>query len=322
MTKTATIGVDLRPVAELVPYERNARKHPASQVRQIANLIREFGWTNPILADEGGIVAGHGRQLAANLIYGEGGQIFMAPGEASGGQQLPPGMVPVVDCTGWDERQRRAYILADNASALSSEWDDDLLKLELSWLEGAEFDLSLTGFDGDALAAALGGHGAGAGGNAEPDPLKVSLADRFGVPPFSVLRAAEGWWQDRKRAWLALGIMSELGRGEGSNNAAPGGSPRPLDRMKARTFGQDMLDGDGIVPNKGVRRSTEAGRKANATPGGSAMPAASYGKTKARGDGRGRPLETEDLRGGLTHRTTTDPYRDKARKGKTDGKET
>lgn len=293
MSKKQTIGVELRAAAELVPYERNARKHPADQVRQIANLIREFGWTNPILADEGGIVAGHGRQLAANLIYAEGGQIFMAPGEANGGQELPPGMVPVVDCSGWDERQRRAYILADNASALASEWDDDLLKLELSFLDGAGFDLGLTGFDGDALAAALGG---GSSASNDPDPLKVSLADRFGIPPFSVMSARDGWWQDRKRAWLALGIMSELGRGEGSHDATPGGAPMPLDRKKnARTFGQDMLDGEGITPRTGPRRSTEAGRKAkaSATPGGSPMPATSYSKTKARGDGRGRVIKAE-----------------------------
>lgn len=265
MTKTVTIGVEPRAVDDLVPYERNARKHPASQVRQIANLIRQFGWTNPILADGDGIVAGHGRQLAAKLIYAEGGTIFMAPGEEAGGVALPPGTVPVADCTGWSENQRRAYILADNASALSSSWDDDLLKLELSFLEGAGFDLGLTGFDGDALAAALGVGGSGGDGDGnEPDPLKVSLSDRFGIPPFSVLNAREGWWQDRKRAWLALGIQSELGRGENGHDAAPGGAPRPLDRMKAA--------------------------KANATPGGSAMPSASYSKNKARGDGRGRAM--------------------------------
>lgn len=256
MTKKQTIAVEVRPADDLVPYARNARKHPPEQVRQIAGLIREFGWTNPILADKGGIVAGHGRQLAAQLIYSEGGTIRLP-----GGQELPAGTVPVVDCTGWTEAQRRAYILADNASALSSTWDDDLLKLELEYLEAEGFDLDLTGFDEAALAAAL----ADPAGPAEPDPLKVKLSDRFGVPPFTVLRAADGWWQDRKRAWLALGIKSELGRGEGvEGSASPGGSPRPLDRMK--------------------------NKRANATPGGSAMPATNYSKSKARGDGRGKAI--------------------------------
>jgi hypothetical protein len=131
-------------------------------------------------------------------------------------------MVPVLDVSGWNEAQRRAYILADNQTTLESEWDGETLRLELAWLQDADIDMGLTGFDGEALAKALGA------GLQEPPPVsepKVKLADRFGVPPFSVLRASEGWWQDRKRAWLALGIKSELGRGENGFDAAPGGSP-------------------------------------------------------------------------------------------------
>lgn len=267
MKKQTTVSVEVRAVSELVPYERNARKHPPEQVRQIANLIREYGWTNPILADDGGIIAGHGRQLAAQMIYAEGGTIRLP-----GGQELPAGTVPVVDCTGWSDAQRRAYILADNASALSSTWDDDLLKLELSFLQGAGFDLNLTGFDAAALDAALGASGGDDSG--DPDPLKVSLADRFGIPPFSVLNAREGWWQDRKRAWLALGIQSELGRGE--------------------TAGAGLTMSDTIhrlkpAADQALKNARKG--KANATPGGSALPAANYGKNKARGDGRGRAID-------------------------------
>lgn len=202
------IAVDLRPVADLAPYARNARKHSEAAVARLVSIIEDMGWTSPILVDEDGIVAGHKRRLAALAIYGKGGVIRLPSG-----QELPAGVVPTLDVTGWTEAQRRAYILADNQTTLESEWDGDTLKLELSWLEGAGFDMGLTGFDGDALAKALGvGSGAALGG--EPDPLKVRLADRFGVPPFSVLNAREGWWQDRKRAWLALGIRSEIGRGE------------------------------------------------------------------------------------------------------------
>jgi hypothetical protein len=118
----------------------------------------------------------------------------------------------VLDVTGWTEEQRRAYILADNQTTLESAWDEDMLKIELKWLDDAGVDMALTGFDDEALALALGNIGGGE--PPEPDPLKVKLADRFGVPPFSVLRASEGWWQDRKRAWLALGIASEVGRGD------------------------------------------------------------------------------------------------------------
>ena len=82
----------------------------------------------------------------------------------------------------------------------------------------------MTGFDTDELQAfemedePLPGEGENAGSTA-------SLADKFGIPPFSVLNAREGWWQSRKRAWLGLGIKSELGRGENGHHAAPGGSP-------------------------------------------------------------------------------------------------
>jgi len=213
-----SVAVDLVPVADLAPYARNARKHSEASVRRLVAIIEEMGWTNPILVDEDGIVAGHKRRLAALAIYEKGGTIRLPSG-----QELPAGMVPVLDVSGWTEAQRRAYIIADNQTTLESEWDADVLRLELSWLEGSgEVDMGLTGFDGEALAKAL----AVGGGDGEPDPLKVSLADRFGIPPFSVLNAREGWWQDRKRAWLSLGIQSELGRGEG-DRACPGGSPMP-----------------------------------------------------------------------------------------------
>ena len=123
------------------------------------------------------------------------------------------------------EAQRRAYVIADNKLALNAGWDMETLALELGDLRGMGFDLALTGFSADELTALLAeqtaadsGVGSGAG----------SLSAKFGVPPFSVLSAREGWWQDRKRAWLALGIQSELGRG-----AAPGGAPMPIDRAKA-----------------------------------------------------------------------------------------
>lgn len=250
-----SISVTLRPVGELAPYARNARVHSPAAVRKLRQIIEEMGWTSPILLDDDGIVAGHKRRLAALAIYGDGGTIRLP-----GGQELPPGMVPVIDVSGWTEAQRRAYVLADNQTTLDSAWDDDLLRLELTWLEGSGIDMILTGFDGDQLAAALAVPEAD---EPEEQLLRVRLADRFGVPPFSVLRASEGWWQDRKRAWLALGIRSELGRGDAEHNAAPGGSPRPLDRMKAA-------------------------RKAS--PGGSPRPATNYKKTKARGDGAGRPV--------------------------------
>jgi hypothetical protein len=198
----------MRPIEALVPYARNARTHSAAQIASIAASIIEFGWTNPILADATGIIAGHGRVLAARDLLAQGRTIYHVPGQRSGGSALPPGMLPVVDCTGWTEPQRRAYIIADNAIALDAGWDDALLKIELEDLKGADFDLGLLGFADADLQGFLSDTPPAGGKGDGP-----SLADRFLVPPFTVLNAREGWWQERKAQWIGLGIKSELGRG-------------------------------------------------------------------------------------------------------------
>lgn len=120
-------SVERRPTDALVPYARNARTHSPEQVGQIAASMREFGWTYPVLVDEDdGIIAGHGRVLAA--------------------QKLKLAEVPVMVARGWSEAQKRAYVLADNRIALSSGWDEGLLRVELGDLKAGGFDLSLTGF--------------------------------------------------------------------------------------------------------------------------------------------------------------------------------
>ena len=183
--------VERRPVAGLVPYANNARTHSPEQIVQIAASIREWGWTVPVLVDEaGGLIAGHGRVLAA--------------------RKLGLDEIPVMVATGWSEAQKRAYILADNKLALNAGWDDGLLKIELGDLKSEGFDLTLTGF-GELELAGIFDEAPKAGGQSGAG----SLSAKFMVPPFSVLNAREGWWQDRKRAWLALGIQSELGRGGG-----------------------------------------------------------------------------------------------------------
>lgn len=245
--ETAVLAADFRPIDNLVPYARNARTHSDEQIAQLAALIEEFGWTYPVLADDKGIVAGHGRVMAARKLYEAGRTIRLMPG-GEDAPAIPAGTVPVLDCSGWSEAKRRFYILADNQSALNAGYDEEILKLELTELGQFEMDLDLLGFEPDYLEGLLGDESqSGSSGKSGAG----SLAAKFGVPPFSVLNAREGWWQDRKAAWIALGIKSELGRG-----AAPGGSPMPMDR---------------------------------AAPGGSKMPAANYSK-RQRGDGAGRAV--------------------------------
>ena len=128
--------IELWSVDHLRTYERNPRTHSEAQVDQIAASMVEFGWTNPILIDEGaGILAGHGRLLAA--------------------RKLGLAEVPVIRFEHLSEAQKRAYILADNQIALQAGWDDALLAEELAWLRDERFDLDLVGFDSTELERLL-----------------------------------------------------------------------------------------------------------------------------------------------------------------------
>lgn len=138
--------IELRTLDSLVGYHNNARTHSASQREQIRTSFRKFGWTNPVLADNMGIVAGHGRCQSAREMYDRGEQINFP-----NGAPIPIGMVPVIDCTGWSGEMRRAYILADNKLALNAGWDEDLLSAELTDLADAGFDLSVIGFSTEEL---------------------------------------------------------------------------------------------------------------------------------------------------------------------------
>lgn len=120
-------------IDDLIPYARNSRTHSEAQVAQVAASIREFGFTNPVLIDaDGGIIAGHGRVLAA--------------------RKLGLKTVPAIRIDYMTEAQKRAYVIADNKLALNAGWDDELLALELGDLKDEGFDLSLTGFSDDELA--------------------------------------------------------------------------------------------------------------------------------------------------------------------------
>ena len=124
----------LADVSELIPYVRNARTHSEAQVSQIAASIREFGFLSPILvAEDNTILAGHGR-LAAAL-------------------KLGLKKVPCVKENHLTETQKRAYIIADNKLSLNAGWDNELLAVELSELEGADFNLDLLGFDETELSS-------------------------------------------------------------------------------------------------------------------------------------------------------------------------
>ena len=138
--------------------------------------------------------------------------------------------VPVVFADDLTDAQRRALTLVDNQTTVMTGWDEDMLAYELDVL-AQDFDMSDFGFECD-LSDCM----------AEDDEPSASLADRFGVPPFSVLDARKGEWGERKRAWLALGIRSELGRGGGQLNSRGCGSGRlasPAQQGKRLTYNID-----------------------------------------------------------------------------------
>lgn len=157
MSKNINTCTPIKRVAtvDLIPYANNSRVHSDEQVNQIAASIKEFGFLNPIIVDgDNGIIAGHGRVMAANKL---------------GIKELP-----CVDASHLSEAQKKAYVIADNKIALNSDWDVNLLKVEFEQLQEMDFDISLTGFGDDELDAIL---------NVELEPLYEEDADGEIIEP-------------------------------------------------------------------------------------------------------------------------------------------
>lgn len=158
-------------VSDLIPYARNSRTHSDDQVLQIAASIKEFGFTNPILTDgENGIIAGHGRVLAA--------------------MKLSINEVPCIELSGMTDTQKRAYIIADNKLALNAGWDNELLAVEFKELDEAGFDVGLTGFSLDEIA------------DLSPEEIPAGLTDEDYVPdvqPDPVSKIGDVWLLGKHR---------------------------------------------------------------------------------------------------------------------------
>jgi hypothetical protein len=147
--------VEQWPIEKLIPYAKNSRTHSEEQIAQIAASIKEWGFTTAVLVDEGGgIIAGHGRLMAA--------------------RRLGMDAVPVMVAKGWSEAQKRAYVIADNKLALNAGWDNELLALELSELGDLGFDVELTGFSDEEIKALM------------PEQIPEGLTDEDSVPEMPV----------------------------------------------------------------------------------------------------------------------------------------
>lgn len=162
-------NVITRPIADLKPFAGNARTHSKKQIRQIADSIERFGFTNPVLVSDGGeIIAGHGRVAAAKLLN-------MVE-------------VPTLSLSHLSAAERRAYVLADNKLALNAGWDTEILAIELQALIDLDFDVSLTGFSLAEIDFVL------------DDALEANVATPSGpddvvpaLPPHPVTRRGDLW---------------------------------------------------------------------------------------------------------------------------------
>jgi len=133
-TKKEIVNVELE---KLVPYENNSRNHTDEQISQIASSIDEFGFTNPVLIDENNsVLAGHGRVKAAELLSLKD--------------------IPTVKILGLTEKQKKAYVIADNKLALNATWNDEVLQNELQDLFNSDFDLSILGMNENEINSFLG----------------------------------------------------------------------------------------------------------------------------------------------------------------------
>jgi hypothetical protein len=269
-----------RDPADLRDDPDNPMIHSDAQVEQIAASMDVFGWTNPVLVDEtDGIIAGHGRKAAA-LLRGRS-------------------RVPTITLRGLTDAQKRALVVADNQLGRTSTWDIGLLSARLTDLRGGGFDVGLLGFSADDLASMLGGGNAGGEQQGGTKGGAGSLSAQFMIPPFSVLNAREGWWQERKRGWIALGIQSELGRGSNAldMSAQMAGLTDPAEiaawnearRSRGAVGAHQSTPPHGPTVTQGPDGKLVYGRPKGAEPGGSARPAADYSR-RERGDGSGAPI--------------------------------
>lgn len=258
------LRIEYVSLADLKRHPRNPKDH---DIGAISRSVNRFGFTAPVIVDErtGYLAAGHGRIDTLAQLKAQGQEPPANVQTDAAGDWL----VPVVRGVSFNsDAEIEAYLVADNRLTVLGGWNEpELAALLQSLAEQDEALLEVTGFDGDDLQALLDELGgafddpaADSGAPAE----RASLSDRFIVPPFSVLDARAGYWQQRKRAWLAYGIRSEIGRGSNLTYE--------IDLNYGRTH------------------------RANAAPGGSLMPAARIEDGKiVRGDGKGRRIKGQEI---------------------------
>jgi len=188
-------AVETWPIERLRPYARNARRHSPEQIEQIAASMGQWGWTMPALIDETGeVIAGHGRVAAAKSIYAAGKIIHDLTGEP-----LPIGTAPLLVARGWSQQQTRAYVIADNRLTDASDWDDEMLRLELTDLVEGGFEIALTGITEDELSRLSVGVGESEQmpelPDGDPSPFRdmtfILYGEQFGIVERAIARTSK-----------------------------------------------------------------------------------------------------------------------------------
>jgi hypothetical protein len=270
-----TVRIELERV---VLDERNPRTHDPKNLAAIRASLVEHGQVEPLIlqASTMRLIAGHGRVSEMRALGWREAHAVLLDISDEMARKLAIRLNRSGELAGWnDEELTRQLLEIGFDGALDVGFDSADFGALLDEFGSADqvkaFHEHFGLVAGPAGGAGQGGEGAGSGANGQPEGPRPSLADRFVVPPFSILDARQGYWQKRKGEWLAIGIRSELGRGSvaaagGGELHTIGGAPLPLDRLK-----------------RGA---------ANAIPGGSRFPATRRGPDGeiVRGDSLGRPL--------------------------------
>ena len=217
--KSATLEVRRVKLSDLKPHPRNPRNHPdpGSEEWNALKKSLKADYFDPLVVNSGKTHA----ELSNVLVSGH----LRCKVLISEGYTHADAVVKDYD----EARHVQVMLRANNQTGT---WDEKILADLLNGI--GKDDLDLTGFDGAEIDRLL----AGLDGGKTPDEVRATLAEQFIVPPFSVMDARQGYWQDRKRAWLALGIKSELGRGSQSGTsarAADGDIPTYRQRGNAAT---------------------------------------------------------------------------------------
>ena len=170
---------ELRHIDSLIPYARNSKKHPPQQVAQLAASISEWGMAGVIVVRNGVIAKGHGTLAAIRQLWDAGHVVTLPPDSEGHREPLPDRTAPVIDASGWSEAQFKAFVIADNRLG-ESEWDMDILKIELEDLDGLGFDLDLTGFDLGELEGLMVGEAEGGDGE-QKEETGIDYKEKFSV---------------------------------------------------------------------------------------------------------------------------------------------